>query len=166
MSPPRLLTPHLRVSSVTQLSLARLGDLGLDSLLLDADCTLTRYGVCEVGAEVAAWLAQARQGGIGLCLLSNGMGGRIRRLAERLDLPFVARACKPLPWGCWAAIRKMGFNPARTALVGDQIFADVMAARLAGVTAILVEPMHPEDEPWLTRLKRRPERFVLRRLPP
>ena len=50
-------------------------------------------------------------------------------------------------------------------MVGDQIFADVMAGRLAGIRSILVDPIHPEEEPWFTRLKRLPERFVLRRLP-
>ena len=42
----------------------------------------------------------------------------------------------------------------RTAMVGDQVFADVMAGRLAGVFTILVRPIHPEDEPWFTRWKR------------
>jgi predicted HAD superfamily phosphohydrolase YqeG len=35
---------------------------------------------------------------------------------------------------------------------------------LAGIRTILVTPIHPEDEPWFTRLKRRPERFLLSRL--
>jgi len=157
----RLFTPHLRVESVAELTPQRLRAMGLDSLLLDVDCTLARYSTCEVSPEVAAWLCRVRQAGMGLCLLSNGIGGRIGQFAERLRLPFVAGACKPLPWGCWAALRKMGFQADRTALVGDQVFADVMAARLAHLTAILVRPIHPEDEPWFTRLKRRPEQFVL-----
>jgi predicted HAD superfamily phosphohydrolase YqeG len=57
----------------------------------------------------------------------------------------------------------MAFPPASTALVGDQVFADVLAGRLAGLKTILVEPIHPEEEPWYTRLKRPPERWVLRR---
>ena len=64
--------------------------------------------------------------------------------------------------GCRAAVRKMGFRPQRTAMVGDQLFADVMAGRLAGLRSILVRPIHPEEEPWFTRLKRRPERLLLR----
>ena len=71
---------------------------------------------------------------------------------------------KPLPWGVWSALRKLHSPPAETAIVGDQLFADVMAGRLAGVRSILVEPIHPEEEPWFTRLKRLPERFVLARL--
>lgn len=158
----RFLTPHLRVDSVCQLSLNRLRSLGLDALLLDVDCTLKRYGDDRVAPEVAAWLEEVRRGGIGLCLVSNGLGGRVRRFAEDLDLPFVAKALKPLPFRCRAAVRRMGFQRWQTAMVGDQLFADVMAARLAGLRSILVRPIHPEEEPWFTRLKRGPERCLLR----
>ncbi len=158
----RFLAPHVCVESVRQLSLNRLRNLGLDALLLDVDCTLKRYRDEEVTPGVAAWLDELRRGGIGLCLVSNGLGGRVRRFAERLDLPFVSKALKPFPFGCRAAMRKMKFQPSRTAMVGDQLFADVMAARLAGLTSILVRPIHPEEEPWFTRLKRVPERCLLR----
>ncbi|MHC4179459.1 MAG: YqeG family HAD IIIA-type phosphatase [Planctomycetota bacterium] len=158
----RLFVPHLRVESVCQLSLKRLCDLGLDALLLDVDSTLKRYGDDRPTAEVAAWLDELRTGGIGLCLVSNGLGGRVRRFAENTELPFVSKALKPFPFRCRAAVRRMGFQPSRTAMVGDQVFADVMAARLAGLTSILVRPIHPEEEPWFTRLKRVPERCLLR----
>ena len=55
-------------------------------------------------------------------------------------------------------------NSGGPAIVGDQIFADVMAGRLSGIRAILVDPIHPEEEPWFTRLKRLPEHAVLARL--
>jgi len=158
----RLLVPHLRVESVCQLTVSRLRALGLEALLLDVDCTLKRFRDTEAAPDVATWLEELRSGGIGLCLVSNGLGGRVRRFAEKLDLPYVSKALKPFPLGCRAALRKMKFQPSRTAMVGDQLFADVMAARLAGLTSILVRPIHPEDEPWFTRLKRGPERCLLR----
>lgn len=160
----RFLAPHVRVRSVCQLSLQRLGELGLEALLLDVDCTLKRYRDQEVTPEVAAWIEQLRAGGIGLCLVSNGLGHRVRRLAERLELPFVAHALKPFPFRLRSALRRMSFPATRTAMVGDQLFADVMAARLAGLTSILVRPIHPEEEPWFTRMKRPSERFLLRRM--
>ncbi|MFH1922336.1 MAG: YqeG family HAD IIIA-type phosphatase [Planctomycetota bacterium] len=158
----RLLAPHLRVESVLDLTLDRLRELELDALLLDADCTLKRYREETVTAEVAAWLDELRRAKIGLCLVSNGLGERIGRFANTLDLPFVAKAAKPLPFGCRAAMRKMGFDRRRTAMVGDQLLADVMAGRLAGMTSILVRPIGPEEEPWFTRLKRPAERVLLR----
>ena len=160
----RLIRPNLRIASVTQLTLARLGDLGLESLLLDVDCTLKRYRETEVSAEVAAWLEELRAGGIALCLASNGRDGRIGRFAETLGLPFVAPAFKPLPFRLKAAARKLEFPMERTAMVGDQVFADVIAGRLAGLSTVLIDPIHPEEEPWYTRIKRPLERLLVRRV--
>ena len=161
-----LLTPHLFVESVLDLDPRRLSALEIDALLLDVDCTLKRYREEQVAADVRHWIEQLRSAGIGLCLVSNGRRRRIARLAESLQLTFVAMAFKPLPRACRRAVREGGFRRDRTAMVGDQVFADVVAARLAGLTAILVRPIHPEDEPWPTRLKRPLERFVLRRVLP
>jgi hypothetical protein len=160
----RFLAPHVQVEAVQELSPQRLRDLGLDALLLDVDCTLTRYRQTTVAPEVAAWLEELRSAGVGLCLLSNGSGRRIRRFAAELRLPYVAWALKPLPWRCWSAARKAGFPRRRTAMVGDQLFADVCAGRLAGLQTVLVRPIHPEEEPWYTRLKRLPEQWLLRRM--
>jgi len=160
----QFLTPHFRIDRVEELTPKRLREWGLSALLLDVDCTLKRYGRQEVSPEVAAWIEQLRAKGIVMCLVSNGMGGRIRRFAERLDLPCVSLAMKPLPRGIRSAMRRLALRPSQTAMVGDQLFADVMAGRLAGVRTILVRPNHPEEEPWFTRLKRRPERWLLGRM--
>ena len=160
----RLVTPHYRVSGVWELTPERLRLWEVNALLLDVDCTLTRYRRGETLPEVAAWLEEIRGTDIAVCLVSNGMGGRIRRFADRLGLPCVAKAMKPLPWGVRSALRKLGATPSQTAMVGDQLFADVMAGRIAGVRTVLVEPIQPEEEPWFTRLKRLPERLILKRM--
>ena len=160
----QIVIPHLRVDSVLDLCVDRLRELGLEALLLDVDCTLKSYRTESPSAEVKAWLNELQSAGIGVCLVSNGLGRRVRRLAEEIDVPFVAKAAKPFPFGIRAALRKTGFDRGRTAMVGDQLFADVIAGRLAGLTSILVRPIRPEEEPWFTRLKRPVERFLLRRM--
>jgi uncharacterized protein len=156
------LMPDYRIASVRELTPQRLDDLGLKNLLLDADCTLKRYRSEEPEPGVVEWLDALRQAGVGLCLVSNGLGERIGRFADSLGLPYVAKALKPLPFGCRRAMRKMGFHRETTAMVGDQLFADVWAGRWTGLTTFLVEPIHPEEERWFTRLKRGPERWILR----
>ncbi|HEY4759871.1 MAG TPA: YqeG family HAD IIIA-type phosphatase [Thermoguttaceae bacterium] len=156
-----LLSPHLNVESVLELTVARLRALGIDGLLLDVDCTLKRYPESDVSPEVKAWLIALKTAGINCCIVSNGRSHRIKNFAEKVGLPFVAKAFKPFPFGVWRAIDKMGLRMDRTAMVGDQIFADILAGRLAGIKCILVRPLHPEEEPWFTRLKRKPERFWL-----
>jgi HAD superfamily phosphatase (TIGR01668 family) len=160
----RFFAPSYHVRSVSELTPPRLAAMGLEALLVDADSTLKHYTSEECLPEAAAWLADLRAGGIGLCLISNGRQRRIERFAASIGLPFVAKAFKPLPHSCRNAVRKMGFQPARTAIVGDQLFADVLAGRLVGLATILVDPIHPEQEHWFTRLKRRPERWLVRRM--
>ncbi len=160
----KLFTPDLRAESVLELTSERLRELAIETLLVDVDCTLKRYPCPEVEPAVAAWLTMLKAEGLSVCLVSNGRRARICRLADELGLPFIAKACKPLPFRCWHALSRMGAVRARTAMVGDQIFADVMAGRLAGLYTILVRPMHPEEEPWWTRMKRPAERWILNRL--
>jgi HAD superfamily phosphatase (TIGR01668 family) len=159
-----LFAPHLRVGSVLELTLPRLRELGLETLLLDVDCTLKRYRAAEVEPAIRAWLDQLRAAGLRVCLVSNGRAGRIGRLAASLGVPYVSKACKPLPFRCKAALARLGMAGRPAAMVGDQVFADVMAGRLAGLLTILVAPIHPEEEPLWTRIKRPVERWLLRRL--
>lgn len=155
------LGPNLYLPNVLALDAARLATLGIDGLLLDVDGTLKDHGAQEFPAPVRDWVAQLLASGIRLCIVSNGKPRRIEGLAARLGIPFVAQAFKPLPRGCRQALAILGMDSSRVAMVGDQIFADVLAGRLAGMVTILVPPTNPV-EPWFTRLKRPIERLVLR----
>jgi len=159
---PRIFRPSHCVGSVTDLTLDRLRELDLDSLLLDVDCTLKRYRETGISEEVGRWLGMLRDAGIGLCLVSNGRGPRIERFAAVVGLPFIAKACKPFPHGLKRALRQHGFQRERTAMVGDQLLADIVAGNLAGLTTVFVRPIHPEEEQWFTRIKRPPERVLMR----
>ncbi|HLA86202.1 MAG TPA: YqeG family HAD IIIA-type phosphatase [Thermoguttaceae bacterium] len=159
---PRILTPDLRVHRVEEIDPVLLGRLRIESLLLDIDCTLKPYRDPHVPIGILDWIGTLRRAGVGLCLVSNGRDARVEPVARRLGLPFVATAMKPFPYGCRTAMARLGFDRQRTAMVGDQVFADVMAGRLAGVFTILVDPICPEQEPWYTRLKRPLERLYVR----
>ncbi len=156
----RWITPHYRVERVEELTPERLRRLEIDAVLVDVDCTLKRFRSDELSPTVGEWIDDLKREGIGFCLASNGGAHRIRPFAKQLDVPFVARALKPLPFLLKQMVRRLGFTPQRTAMVGDQVFADVIAGLLAGMQTFLVTPIHPEDEPWLTRLKRPLERGV------
>ena len=156
----KLFRPHHRLETVTQLTVERLADWGIRSLLLDVDSTLKYYGATELAPDVAEWLETMKSSGIGLCIVSNGAARRIGPFAKSVGVPFVAPALKPFPYGCRKAMRQMNFEPQTTAMVGDQLFADIVAARLAGITAILIEPISPELEPLWTRVKRPFEKML------
>ena len=64
--------------------------------------------------------------------------------------------------GADKALKKLGTARARTAVVGDQIFTDVMGGNFAGMPTILVEPFHIEKG-ILFKIKRGAESLVFRR---
>jgi HAD superfamily phosphatase (TIGR01668 family) len=156
----RVFLPDFVVDSVECLSPQFLGSLGLRALLLDVDCTLKPYRAPSIAPEVVQWVDLLRESGFGLCLVSNGRLRRVMPLAQQLGLPYIAPAWKPFPFALWRAVRWLGSERNSTAMVGDQIFADVLAARLAGLRSILVTPIFPDQEPWWTRLKRPLETLV------
>ena len=157
-----ILFPAYRINRVTDLTPDRLRKMGLTALLLDVDCTLKRYSAQLPDQDILDWIGLMRSSGIFLCLLSNGKVPRISRTAESLGLPFIAMALKPFPCGCRKAMKKYCLEKKNTAIVGDQLFADIIAGNSAGLTSILVTPIHPEEEHWFTRIKRPFERILLR----
>ncbi|MGH2425704.1 MAG: YqeG family HAD IIIA-type phosphatase, partial [bacterium] len=97
------------------------------------------------------------------CIVSNNFAGRVRTLAEHLHVPVVIGAVKPTPWAFRKAMKVMGTTPRETALVGDQLFTDILGGNLLGLRTILVDPLSAREFPT-TMLVRRIERLVRRRV--
>jgi HAD superfamily phosphatase (TIGR01668 family) len=156
------LQPNLIVDSVLNITPELLQQHGIRFLLLDVDSTLKRYRATEIPPESVQWIESLRAAGIQFCILSNGRTTRIRPIAEQIQIPFIAPAMKPSPFGCRAAMKTMDFDPKAAAMVGDQVFADILAGKFAKIFTILVTPIHPEEEHWYTRIKRPFEKWVVR----
>lgn len=131
------------------------------ALILDADNTLTTHNNPVPDKDVISWLEQMKQSGVQLVIVSNNSGRRIQPFARQLGLPYTARALKPLTWGFRRTVQELGLPARQVAVVGDQIFTDILGGNLFGSPTILVEPMEPETGP-LFRLKRKVEKKILR----
>ena len=156
-----LLTPHLQLNSILELNPETVWPRGILGLLVDMDCTLKEHYSNYFRAEIVEWICRMHSAQIQLCVLSNGRSHRVRPLAQKLGLDCVADSRKPLTFGIDAAIAKMKLDRSEVAIVGDQIFSEVLGGRLAGIYTILVRP-YEAKEPWYTRIKRPLERLVLR----
>jgi len=157
----RWLQPNLMLDSVQDITPELLRRYGLRSLLLDVDSTLKSYRTTAIPPAILQWIETLQKAGTGFCILSNGRASRIRPIAEQIGLPFIAPALKPTPFGCWTAIQTREFDKKSTAVVGDQVFTDILAGKFAGIFTIFVTPIHPEEERWYTRIKRPIENWVL-----
>ncbi|MGB3614222.1 MAG: YqeG family HAD IIIA-type phosphatase, partial [Elainellaceae cyanobacterium] len=113
----------------------------LQGMILDVDETLVPFSAADVSPELEAWTAQIRSL-VPLWLVSNNTHGvRIGRIAQTLDLPYVASAGKPSRRKLRQAAADMDLPVERIAMVGDRLFTDVLAGNRLGMFTVLVEPM-------------------------
>lgn len=160
MAALRLLAPRYVVESVAQLSPRLLGAWGVAALMLDLDNTLVAWGESMPPPAVREWVAGLRQSGIPACVVSNRTSARTRAIAALLGLPMAVGRFKPSASKLRHALQILGTPPERTAMVGDQLFTDVLAGNRLGVPTILTAPLGPR-EPLRTQVMRRIERRVL-----
>ncbi len=139
-----LITPEYIFKDVTHITPEWLAEKGIRALVLDIDNTLTADRSQELPAEVAQWLEEMRKAGVALTIVSNGAEQRVKPFARKLGLAYLYRAAKPLPFALMVARRRMGVKRREMAMVGDQLYADRMAAALYGIPGLMVVPRGPD----------------------
>ena len=121
---------------------------GIRLLLADLDNTLAPYGVPLPDERLRAWRDELREHGVTLFILSNNRHeSRPRIFAQALDVPYIGHAGKPKTPSFFAAMERVGAAREQTAIIGDQIFTDVLGGNRAGVATILVRPIRLAGNP-------------------
>ena len=118
---------------------------GYTNVLLDIDNTLRSRETGDIPRDVGVWLGKARDAGVNFCLLSNNWHDNVFEFAKELELPIIAKACKPLPFGYLRAMKRLNGNRHNTVSVGDQLLTDVLGAHLVGIAAYMVMPLVEVD---------------------
>ena len=138
------------------------GVLGLDddaceSLVGRIDAAHTeRHIWCGVDAEAARVVEGLKREGLRLAVISNTEDGRLKDsleaagLAGRFDLlvdSHLVGCRKPDAAIFRLALERLGVEAGEAAFVGDSYEGDALAARAAGMRAVLLDPLglHPES---------------------
>ena len=154
--------PDAYAATLATVDRTALWTAGIRGIVLDLDNTCCAYHRPELAAGVAEWVRAAQSDGFAIVLLSNNFAERVAAVAAQLGVPAVPNALKPLPFGFLRAVRLLGTGRRTTVVIGDQLFTDVLGAKLLGYQAVLTEPLVPVDFP-LTRVLRWLERAVFAR---
>ena len=113
-----MLTPDILFDSYRDITPAFLQSQGVTLLLTDLDYTLAPKAVRRPDDALRQWID----------------GGD-------LGIGYQGHARKPSPKGLRAAMERTGTDPAHTAMLGDKLLTDMLAAHRAGVRAWMVEPL-------------------------
>ena len=155
--------PHYILNEITDISVDFLNNNGISALLLDVDNTMSvAHANKTLRSGLTEWMEEMRQNGISLMILSNVKTPRAKLFAKSVGLDVIGMAAKPLPFGYLKAVKRLGIKRKNVAMVGDQIFTDVLGGKLAGVKTIWVTDITPEDKTFF-KIKRYFERIMLKR---
>jgi uncharacterized protein len=152
--------PDRFVTRLAAVALDDLHDQGFRGLIVDLDNTLMGFRQTELEADHLNWVQEAHERGFRMVMVSNNFTERVTGIAGQLNIACVPNALKPLPFGMLRAVRLLGLPRRQIAVVGDQLFTDVLSGKLCGLYTILTEPIEAKDFP-VTKIFRFFERLML-----
>lgn len=158
-----LLRPRLFVESVHKIDLQALKAQGIAAICSDLDNTLVPWSCEQVNPELLSWLQSVRDAGLEFFLVSNAVPNRLQHFLQLLGVRGIGKAGKPRRGAFLRALDQLRLPAEQVALVGDQIFTDILGGNRVGLYTILVVPLS-QTEFIGTRIMRRIERVALRAL--
>ena len=148
-----ILYPNAHFKNVRKIELGFLKENNINALILDVDNTLIDYDK-NLPNETIDWANNLKKNGVKLYILSNSnKKEKVRTVAEKLGIEYMYFAKKPLKLGFKKVQDILKEKPENIAVVGDQIFTDVVGGNRCKMFTILVEPIAEKDI-WITMLKR------------
>lgn len=146
---PLSLVPGLLFERYADVSPAFLRRRGVTLLLCDLDYTLAPKAVRRPDPALRAWIADMKAVGIQVMIVSNNRSGeRVEEFCRDLGIAYQGHAGKPSTRGLRAAMDRAGTDRSHTAMLGDKLLTDMLAANRAGVLALMVEPLGGAVTPW------------------
>ncbi len=145
--------PDAYFDKVEDISIEFLKKNKIKALLLDVDNTLVDYSK-KLTKEVIKWAKDLKGQGVKLYILSNTNDKeKILKIATELDIKYHIFAMKPLKRGFKKCQKELKEKNENIAIVGDQIFTDIIGGNRCNMFTILVEPINKKDF-WYTAWKR------------
>ena len=146
---PFSLIPDRIFDCYAQVTPEYLQSRGITLLLSDLDFTLAAKKTRRPDQPLRDWIAALDRAGIRVMIVSNNRSGsRVTEFCADLGVSYQGRAGKPSTRGLEAAMARAATDRTHTAMLGDKLLTDVLAARRAGVLSLMVEPVGGAVTAW------------------
>ncbi|KGK86357.1 HAD family hydrolase [Desulfosporosinus sp. HMP52] len=153
--------PTHQANSLDLIPVEQLSRDGIRGLIIDLDNTMTPWNNLEVAPKVETWFKKVKAAGIRACVVSNNSKRqRVAVVADQLGIPFVFGATKPRRKAFRAGMKLLETSQKDTAVIGDQLFTDILGGNRLGLYTILVTPINDREFVG-TRIMRRIEKVLV-----
>ena len=145
--------PNVYFTNVQDITISFLIKNKIKALILDLDNTLIDYKK-NLSEEIIEWSKMLQGQGIKMYILSNtNKEEKVKMVANKLEIPYELFAKKPFKKGFLKVQEKLKLKNENIAVVGDQIFTDIIGGNRCNMFTILVDPVDKKDY-WYTAWKR------------
>ncbi|MCD5407256.1 MAG: YqeG family HAD IIIA-type phosphatase [Desulfotomaculum sp.] len=158
-----ILYPNDYVYSWQHIDVQKLKAIGIKALMFDLDNTLVPWNSGDLQREIRNWFVYLHQTDFKTCIVSNNSKQRVLQSCDFLQTQGIYKAAKPRRKAFRQAMQMLDVSPTETAMVGDQVFTDILGANRLGLYTILVVPMSKQEFIG-TRINRQLEKLVLRKI--
>ena len=156
----KIIYPKLYLKKVEDIKIDILMKNKIKLIILDVDNTLIDY-YRNLSDEIINWAKEMKGQGIKLYILSNTNDkNKVKEVADKLEIEYKNFALKPLKIGFRYVQKQFDIKPENIAVVGDQIFTDVLGGNRCKMFTILVDPIDKNKDYWYTAWKRPLERKI------
>lgn len=156
------LYPNLYLKNIKEITIELLNKNNIKGLILDIDNTLIDFDK-NLLEGVEKWCENLKSQGIKMCILSNtNKVHKVKKVADILKLEYLYFAHKPNKKGFNRAKEILKLEPQNIAVVGDQIFTDVLGGNKSKMFTILTKPIDTRDI-LITKVKRPFENLVIKK---
>ena len=155
--------PKLYLTTIQEITIGLLMKNKIKALILDVDNTLIDYHK-NLSEEVIQWSQKLQGQGIKMYILSNtNKEEKVKAVAKKLEIPYEMFAKKPFKKGFQKVQQILNIKPENIAVVGDQIFTDIIGGNRCNMFTILVDPVDKKDY-WYTAWKRPIENKIKKKI--
>ena len=159
-----VLFPDMYYKNVQSIDFNELEKKNVKGIAIDVDNTLIDMNQI-VSQEIIDWINKAKEEGYKICILSNSNNkNKVQKVADTLRLDYIMVAKKPFKAGFKKVQKQFDLPKENIAVIGDQVFTDVLGANRMKMISIYVEPIN-KKEYWYTSWKRPIEAFILDKRP-
>ena len=149
-----LFYPKKYINRIEEITIEFLQKNKIKALILDMDNTLINYKK-EMPERIEKWAKEIQGQGTKLFIVSNSNDKeKVKKISDKLgSIPYVSFAMKPLKNGLKKAQKQLNLEAENIAVVGDQIFTDVIGGNRCKMFTRLVDAIEEKDF-WYTAWKR------------
>ena len=159
----RYCIPQFYYNSVFEIPYKQLKEQGKKTLFFDLDNTIMSYDQTQIGEDYISLLNELMTM-FNVVIVSNSGYSRVSKACLPHQLTFIHSAKKPFKSGFKKALKASQSNSYDCVFVGDQMMTDVFGANRMDMLPILVKPVKQKTDHIFTRINRKLERQIIKKI--